>query len=172
MLCEVITPLAAPLRHFKVPGPLAAGLVSYPFLSRAPRAVSAIQLLELAQLALAAARQLAEKTSASSWVELSAIDCQQAAFFNGQIRRITSYNVCYTKLLRRGEGIPLVLLGSLLRRPQGFWFEFSDDGEASRQGECFLTGLGSPIFRIAPPQSAASHSAQILPFPGSRRHKP
>ncbi|GAA4497119.1 tetratricopeptide repeat protein [Pseudaeromonas paramecii] len=85
----MFTQLKEPLRHFGVPGQLAAGLVSYPFLSRAPRAVSSIQLLEVAQLALAAARQLAEKTTASSWVELSAIDCQQAAFFNGQIRART-----------------------------------------------------------------------------------
>ena len=86
---QLFAQLSEPMQHFQVPGQLAAGLVSYPFLSRAPRAVSAIQLLELAQLALAAARQLAEKTSASSWVELSAIDCQQAAFFNGQVRART-----------------------------------------------------------------------------------
>jgi len=81
--------LKEPMQQLGVPGQLAAGLVSYPFLSRAPRAVSPIQLLEVVQLALAAARQLAEKTSAGSWVELSAIDCQQAAFFNGQVRART-----------------------------------------------------------------------------------
>ncbi|WP_409420593.1 DUF3301 domain-containing protein [Pseudaeromonas sp. ZJS20] len=97
---------------------------------------------------------------------------RQAEAAERHIRRYCQQHDYQYLSMARGEGIPLVLLGSLLRRPQGFWFEFSDDGEASRQGECFLTGLGSPIFRIAPPQSAASHSAQILPFPGSRRHKP
>ncbi len=62
------------------------GVVSYPFLSRCPEAVTGPHVVELSLIALAAAGQIVEKTHRSSWVELSAIDCQQAAFFNGVFR--------------------------------------------------------------------------------------
>ena len=62
------------------------GLVHFPFLTRCPRAVGSQQVVELSLIALAAADQIAEKCQQTSWVELSAIDCQQAAFFNGVFR--------------------------------------------------------------------------------------
>lgn len=97
---------------------------------------------------------------------------RQAEAAERHIRRYCQQHGYQYLSMARGDGLPLVLLGCLLRRPQGFWFEFSDDGEASREGECFLTGLGSPIFRIAPPPSASAHHALILPFPDRRQHKP
>jgi len=62
------------------------GLVHFPFLARCPRAIESHNVVELSLIALAAADQIAEKCQLTSWVELSAIDCQQAAFFNGVFR--------------------------------------------------------------------------------------
>jgi hypothetical protein len=45
--------------------------------------------LEICGLALAGAMQAAEKLGKNIWVELNAIDCQQAAFFNGELRTKT-----------------------------------------------------------------------------------
>ncbi len=65
---------------------IAAGLVGYPFLTRCPWAVQGEDAVELSLLALAAAEQICEQSQQAAWVELSAIDCQQAAFFNGEVR--------------------------------------------------------------------------------------
>ena len=42
-------------------------------------------LFDLCYLALSGAIQLSEKCQQSVWLELAAIDCQQAAFFNGDV---------------------------------------------------------------------------------------
>ncbi|MNS82508.1 hypothetical protein D3C72_1162550 [compost metagenome] len=42
-------------------------------------------LFDLCYLALSGAMQLSEKYQQSVWLELAAIDCQQAAFFNGDV---------------------------------------------------------------------------------------
>ena len=60
--------------------------LSAAFLTRCPRAIESHNVVELSLIALAAADQIAEKCQLTSWVELSAIDCQQAAFFNGVFR--------------------------------------------------------------------------------------
>ena len=62
------------------------GVISFPFIPRCPLAVMGENIIELSLLAMSASEQIVEKTGRSSWVELSAIDCQQAAFFNGPFR--------------------------------------------------------------------------------------
>ncbi|WP_232455156.1 hypothetical protein [Oceanisphaera avium] len=41
---------------------------------------------DILYLAMAAAHQISQVTHERAWVELLALDCQQAAFFNGDIR--------------------------------------------------------------------------------------
>jgi len=65
---------------------LAIGMAGFPFINRSPGAITIAGIVELSLLALAAARQIGDKSGKPSWVELSAIDCQQAAFFNGELR--------------------------------------------------------------------------------------
>ncbi len=64
---------------------IAIGIVGHPFLPKAPAAIDNQRVSDLACLALLGASQLMEKEQTSSWVELYAIDCPQAAFFNGDI---------------------------------------------------------------------------------------
>ncbi len=78
--------LAVLMLKYRVDTQIVAGLVGYPFLTRCPWAVQGRDAVELSLLALAAAEQIGEQSKQSAWVELSAIDCQQAAFFNGEIR--------------------------------------------------------------------------------------
>ena len=78
-----LTPL---LMELQLDSRVVMGLVHFPFLTRCPRAVGSQQVVELSLITLAAADQIAEKCQQTSWVELSAIDCQQAAFFNGVFR--------------------------------------------------------------------------------------
>nr|WP_321241676.1 tetratricopeptide repeat protein [uncultured Tolumonas sp.] len=65
------------------------GKVQYPFLSKSINALKPVQTLEICGIALAGAMQLSEKLCKNVWVELFAIDCQQAAFFNGELRTKT-----------------------------------------------------------------------------------
>lgn len=63
----------------------ALGIVSYPFLPKAAGAVDHQRLFDLCFLALAGALQLAERSGEAVWLELAAVDCQQAAFFHGDV---------------------------------------------------------------------------------------
>ncbi len=65
------------------------GKVQYPFLSKSVNALKPVQTLEVCGIALAGAMQLADKLGKNVWVELFAIDYQQAAFFNGELRTKT-----------------------------------------------------------------------------------
>lgn len=71
---------------FKLDTRLSIGIVGHPFLSKAPHALDDMRLGDILFLALAAAHQLSLTTEEATWVELSALDCQQAAFFTGDIR--------------------------------------------------------------------------------------
>lgn len=81
-----ISRLTEMLIELKLDNRVVMGLVHFPFLTRCPRAIESHNVVELSLIALAAADQIAEKCQLTSWVELSAIDCQQAAFFNGVFR--------------------------------------------------------------------------------------
>ncbi|MGL6151461.1 MAG: hypothetical protein ACRC1N_09790 [Aeromonas sobria] len=61
------------------------GIVSHPFLPKAATALDHNGLFDLCYLALSGAIQLSEKHQQNAWLELAAIDCQQAAFFNGDV---------------------------------------------------------------------------------------
>ncbi len=65
------------------------GKVQYPFLSKSVNALKPVQTLEVCGIALAGSMQLADKLGKNVWVELFAIDYQQAAFFNGELRTKT-----------------------------------------------------------------------------------
>ncbi len=62
------------------------GKVQYPFLTKSVNALKPLQTLEICGIALAGAMQLSDRLCKNVWVELFAIDCQQAAFFNGELR--------------------------------------------------------------------------------------
>lgn len=72
--------------QFELDRRLVTGIIGHPFLPKAPNVLDDLRLGDILYLAMAAAHQLAEKTQESAWVELLAVDCQQAAFFNGDIR--------------------------------------------------------------------------------------
>ena len=59
---------------------ISLGIVSHPFLPKAAMALDHHGLFDLCYLALSGAIQLSEKCQQSVWLELVAIDCQQAAF--------------------------------------------------------------------------------------------
>ncbi|MGL5294840.1 MAG: hypothetical protein ACRC9V_13970 [Aeromonas sp.] len=61
------------------------GIVSHPFLPKAATALDHHGLFDLCYLALSGAMQISEKIQQNTWLELAAIDCQQAAFFNGDV---------------------------------------------------------------------------------------
>lgn len=65
---------------------LAIGIIGHPFLPKAPHALDDMRMGDILYLAMAAAHQLSKETGDRAWVELLALDCQQAAFFNGDIR--------------------------------------------------------------------------------------
>lgn len=77
------------MRKYGLDEHVISGRVQYPFLSKSTNAVKPVQTLEICGLALAGAIQAAEKLGKNIWVELNAIDCQQAAFFNGELRSKT-----------------------------------------------------------------------------------
>ncbi len=62
------------------------GKVQYPFLNKSVNALKPLQILEICGIALAAAMQISDKLNKNVWLELYSIDCQQAAFFNGELR--------------------------------------------------------------------------------------
>jgi len=64
---------------------ISLGIVSHPFLPKAATALDHHGLFDLCYLALSGAIQLSEKYQQNAWLELAAIDCQQAAFFNGDV---------------------------------------------------------------------------------------
>ena len=63
---------------------VAIGIVNHPFLPKAEAAIDHKRVSDLACLALLGAKQLQTKEQ-NAWLELFAIDCPQAAFFNGDI---------------------------------------------------------------------------------------
>ena len=74
-------------RHH-LPKTISTGIVAYPFLNNASRAISATQTLNLNSLALFAASQIRRAKQQNSWVELYAIDNLQPAFFDGDLWRL------------------------------------------------------------------------------------
>lgn len=68
-----------------LPNTVACGVVAFPFLNKASRAITASRILTLSSLALFAASQIREVKQQSSWVELYAIDNLQPAFFDGDL---------------------------------------------------------------------------------------
>ena len=64
---------------------VSCGIVAFPFLNNASRALSPSQTLNLSSLALFAASQIRKQKQQSSWVELYAIDNLQPAFLNGDL---------------------------------------------------------------------------------------
>jgi len=70
---------------YQLSNTISCGIVAYPFLKKADRAISYCRTLNLSSLALLAASQIRENKQQSSWVELYAIDNLQPAFFNGDL---------------------------------------------------------------------------------------
>ncbi|HEY5715664.1 MAG TPA: GGDEF domain-containing protein [Psychromonas sp.] len=68
-----------------LPKTISTGIVAFPFLSNASRAISPTQTLNLNSLALFGASQIRSLKQESSWVELYAIDNLQPAFFDGDL---------------------------------------------------------------------------------------
>ncbi|WP_019614649.1 tetratricopeptide repeat protein [Psychromonas ossibalaenae] len=64
---------------------ISIGLVAFPFLNNASRAINPTRILNLSSLALFGASQIRESKKQSSWVELFAIDNLQPAFFDGDL---------------------------------------------------------------------------------------
>ena len=64
---------------------VAIGLVAFPFLNNASRAITPTRMLDLVSLALFGAGQLRDSYQTSSWLELYAIDNLQPAFFDGDL---------------------------------------------------------------------------------------
>ncbi|MGO1246757.1 MAG: tetratricopeptide repeat protein [Oceanisphaera sp.] len=89
-LHDVITSLERMFEEFsssfKLDQRLAIGIIGHPFLPKSPHALDDMRLGDILYLAMAAANQLSRQTGDRAWVELAAVDCQQAAFFNGDIR--------------------------------------------------------------------------------------
>ncbi|ABM04481.1 hypothetical protein Ping_2774 [Psychromonas ingrahamii 37] len=74
--------------QYHLPKTISTGIVAYPFLNNASRAISASQTLNLNSLALFAASQISSSKQQNSWVELYAIDNLQPAFFDGDLWRL------------------------------------------------------------------------------------
>jgi len=71
-----------------LPKTISTGIVAYPFLSNASRAISPTRILHLNSLALFAASQIRISKQQNSWVELYAIDNLHPAFFDGDLWRL------------------------------------------------------------------------------------
>lgn len=82
---ELLDTLAAFPCDYPLDRHISLGIVSHPFLPKAATALDHHGLFDLCYLALSGAMQLSEKYQQSVWLELAAIDCQQAAFFNGDV---------------------------------------------------------------------------------------
>jgi GGDEF domain-containing protein len=74
-------------QHY-LPKTISTGIVAYPFLNHASRAISAAQTLNLNSLALFGASQIRRSKHQNSWVELYAIDNLPPAFFDGDLSRL------------------------------------------------------------------------------------
>lgn len=82
---ELLASLAAFPCDYELDRHISLGIVSHPFLPKAATALDHHGLFDLCYLALSGAMQLSEKHQQNAWLELAAIDCQQAAFFNGDV---------------------------------------------------------------------------------------
>lgn len=70
---------------YSLNGQISTGIVAFPFLNNASRAIAPERMLNLTSLALFGACQLREKVKESSWLELYAIEKIQPAFFDGDL---------------------------------------------------------------------------------------
>lgn len=82
---DLLTAIAAFPCNYPLDRQISLGIVSHPFLPKAATALDHNGLFDLCYLALSGAIQLSEKCQQNAWLELAAIDCQQAAFFNGDV---------------------------------------------------------------------------------------
>ncbi|MFQ1997353.1 MULTISPECIES: hypothetical protein [Aeromonas] len=82
---DLLTAIAAFPCQYELDRQISLGIVSHPFLPKAATALDHNGLFDLCYLALSGAIQLSEKYRQNAWLELAAIDCQQAAFFNGDV---------------------------------------------------------------------------------------
>ncbi len=71
--------------QYQLSSTVSCGVVAFPFLNNASRAINANRTLNLSSLALFAASQIRNAKLQSSWVELYAIDNLQPAFFDGDL---------------------------------------------------------------------------------------
>ncbi|GAA3536290.1 tetratricopeptide repeat protein [Zobellella aerophila] len=106
---------------FELDRRLAIGIIGHPFLPKAPHAMDDMRLSDILYLAMAAAHQLSEQTGDATWVELLAVDCQQAAFFNGDIRH------CCIQAIHKG----LVKVNSSHQKQRIDWTSLVPDPIAS-----------------------------------------
>lgn len=106
--------------QFELDRRLAIGIIGHPFLPKAPHALDDMRLGDILYLAMAAALQLAERTGELAWVELLAVDCQQAAFFNGEIRH------CCIQAIQKG----LVKVNSSHKKQQIDWHALAPEPAA------------------------------------------
>jgi GGDEF domain-containing protein len=106
--------------QFELDRRLAIGIIGHPFLPKAPHALDDMRLGDILYLAMAAALQLAERTGEQAWVELLAVDCQQAAFFNGEIRH------CCIQAILKG----LVKVNSSHKKQQIDWHALAPEPAA------------------------------------------
>ena len=70
---------------YQLPGKISVGVVAFPFLNNASRAITPTRMINLSSLALYGASQLAEHYQETCWLELYAIDNLQPAFFDGDL---------------------------------------------------------------------------------------
>jgi len=89
LIVRIENRLGVIMRKYGLNERVICGKVQYPFLSKSINALKPIQTLEICGIALAGAMQLSEKLCKNVWVELCAIDYQQAAFFHGELRTKT-----------------------------------------------------------------------------------
>ncbi|PJG60538.1 hypothetical protein [Aeromonas cavernicola] len=85
LAAQLLNELAAFSCEYPLDRRISLGIISHPFLPKAPAALDHHGLFDLCYLALAGATQLSDHSQQSAWLELAAIDCQQAAFFNGDV---------------------------------------------------------------------------------------
>ena len=71
--------------QYNLPHQISTGVVAFPFLSNASRAITATRMVNLVSLAVFGASQLRDKFQESSWLELYAIENLQPAFFDGDL---------------------------------------------------------------------------------------
>lgn len=84
-LAQFLTDILARFTHkYDLAPSVAIGIVNHPFLPKAEAAIDHKRVSDLACLALLGAKQI-QTPEESAWLELFAIDCPQAAFFNGDI---------------------------------------------------------------------------------------